>query len=566
MLQRETPAGANRPALQRIVTGGGAADRFRVAPGGLAFAAGYTQDEQQHERHGRAMSNRDQTTAELRPAHLEDWLDALPYADFLRTAQMLEQALKQTNQEQGLKPGLRAELMALYWRPYQYLVNALAKGANQSLLRSVDALQARNEALKRVALELAFGTRIAVQEPGPKRALFGPQQRSPAAGLVAMARLLSHTLMLAFNGYQPQPKTVWRELHEVYLQAEAQGLLTEAHAEPAQDPPRSDSVLGVFVETAVTALADPYHLPPGAVWEIYEQVREWVADVRIGPYRPVKNPAGYFVIDLRGNGLPVAYAKFDPARATDGHRLLDCAPLQRLVQAHLEKVVAGTPSPGLHLARPHARMLLEFLQRSWGLPPKRYFPRQQKQGAVTLTCGYNATWFYTHGRQEFTLDREPDDDYASEDVANLYFTERWSFVDEGPGGFAVYTSEKPRSLVRVGELVGVQDGAGGWTIGAIRWLMVQRDLAHKIGIQIVSRDADPVAVRALSGADAETRFRRAFMLTDPAATNGFTLVTPRGLYLDRRPVEVMIDNNRLQLTAGTLRESTIAFDHFSCRR
>lgn len=521
-----------------------------------------------------AMANQDPFSVELRPAHLEDWLDALPYADFLKTAQMIEEALRATNRA-ALKPGQRLVLLELYWRPYRYLLNTLVKGGAQPVLRAAEQLQQRIEGLKRVALELAFGTRLGATEAAGKRSMFGGPTRLPAQARALAARLLSHALILNFHGYAPVPKNLWRELNEIYRQAEDDGTLATEVLEPEEDPPRTASVAGVYVQTAVTALADPYHLPPAAVWEIYEQVRDWTDAVRIGPFREVKNPAGFFVVDLAGAAPPMAYSRMDRTAAGPQHRLLDCAPLQRTVQGLLEHMAAGRTPQGLRLQRPHARMLLEFLQRAWGLPPKRYFPRQEKKGAADLACGYNAAFYFTNGRREFAYvhDETPDTgieggEQDGAEAAARYFTERWSFVDEGPGGFAVYSAEKPRSPVRVGELVAVHEADQGdapWVLGVIRWLMVQRNLAHKIGIQVIAREPEAVAVQALTGDDAETRPRRGFMIADPAATNGFTLITPRGLYGEQRPLAVQLGERRLEFKAGSLRESTAVFDHFSCR-
>lgn len=519
------------------------------------------------------MANQNPPSVELRPAHLEDWLDALPYADFLKTAQLIEEALRGTNRA-ALKPGQRLELLELYWRPYRYLLNTLVKGGAQPVLRAAEQLQQRIEGLKRVALELAFGTRLGVTEAAGKRGVFGPA-RSPAHGRVLAARLLSHAVMLNFHGYAPVPKNLWRELNELYRQAEDDGTLATQAPEPEEDPPRAASVASVYVQTAVTAAADPYHLPPAAVWEIYEQVRDWTDAVRIGPFREVRNPAGFFVVDLAGAAPPTAYSRMDPAHAGAQHRLLDCAPLQRTVQGLLEQMAAGRTPPGLRLQRPHARMLLEFLQRAWGLPPKRYFPRQEKKGTAEIACGYNAAFFFTNGRREFAYlhDETPDTGIESgeqddAETAARYFAERWSFVDEGPGGFAVYSAEKPRSAVRVGELVAVHEVDGGddapWVLGVIRWLMVQRNLAHKIGIQVIAREPEAVAVRPRTGG-ADTGLRRGFMIADPAATNGFTVITPPGLYAEQRPLEVLLGERRIELKAGSLRESTAVFDHFSCR-
>ncbi|MCC7412217.1 MAG: hypothetical protein IT495_11385 [Gammaproteobacteria bacterium] len=524
-------------------------------------------------RSGQAMADNDEPAVELRPAHVQDWLDALPYADFVKTAQLVEAALRATSAA-TVKPALRFELVACYRRPYEYLLQALIDSTTQPATLGAEALQQRIEALKRLALELAFGTRLAAREAGEKKPGFSTSEAATQAN-VGAARLLSQALMLNYHGYGPTPRNVWRELNELYQQCEQAGVLQAEVSETGAATQRPASIAGIYVQTSVTALADPYHLPPGAVWDIYAQVQDWCRLVRVGPYREARNPAGLFVIDLTGTGPPIAHAKFDARTLGPQHRLLDCTPITRAVQVSLEQLNAGKSPAGLKLQRQHARVLLEFLQRAWGLPPKRYFPRQEKKGAADIACGYNAAYFHCNGGHEFTAahdgDAAADEEEAlvSADAAQRYLLERWSFVDEGPGGFAVYSAEKPRSPVRVGEIVAVQEIGEEpdrpWLLGVIRWLMVQRNLAHKVGIQLIARAPETIVVRAQSD-DEESEPQRAFMLSDLTATNGFTLVTPRGFYREQRPLEATVSGAQMRLHTGSLRESAASYDHFSCRR
>ena len=64
---------------------------------------------------------------ETRPAQVEEWLDALPYTDFNRTAELLEQATAVTNQE-PLPTSERLQLVTLYSRPYQYYLDSRILG------------------------------------------------------------------------------------------------------------------------------------------------------------------------------------------------------------------------------------------------------------------------------------------------------------------------------------------------------------------------------------------------------------------------------------------------------
>lgn len=520
------------------------------------------------------MPNQDAPAVELRPAHLEDWLDGLPYADFQRTCDLLHGALRETNR-QTLKSGLRLELARLYWRPYRYLLDSLARGGTQPLLHGAQALQQRSEALKQVALELAFAARRAMDEGEERRGVFGARP-APGGAAVLAARLLSHALVLNFLGYAPVPPAIWHELLELYAQAEAAGTANAAVPEPGGEAPDTDSLRQVLVQTAMTALADPYHLPPGAVWEIYVQVQAWSGRVRVEPFHEIRNPGGHFVIDLHGAAGPLSYARFDRRTVSAGHRLIDCSALQPLVQAQQAALAAGAAPPaGLRLKRQHAPLLLELLRRAWDLPPKRYFPRQPRKGPVHLACGFNAAFYFSNAEREFAAVTAPgggeelDYDALAHDPSR-YQAEQWIYADAGPGGFALRSAAAPRTPVRVGELVAMRDAGAAngapWQLGVIRWLMVHPDLQHRVGVQIIARQPEPVAVRAPAAGDEPLEYRRGFLVAEPSATDGITLIAPRGLYRDGEVIELLSHGERLRLQAGRLRESTLVYDLFSCRR
>ncbi|MGE0385036.1 MAG: hypothetical protein AB7Q97_09925 [Gammaproteobacteria bacterium] len=503
----------------------------------------------------------------LKPSPLQQWLDDLPMTDFVRSAAMMERALQHSYHE-TLKPGMRLNLTALYWRPYRMLLDTLVGSESQPTLRSVDVLQARVEALRRVALELARGTRLGITEAAPAKALFGNPITAPEATVWA-ARLTSHALMLNFQGYGPPLSPAWRELNDLFLYAERGGSVDERHADPEDPGLGADSVRGIYMETAAVAVTDPLHLPPGAVWEIYAQIRDWVDEIRIGPWHAARNPAGLFVVDLLGSSPPVPYARFDAGMARDHHRVLDCTGLQRRVQAVREQL--GTPGAApLRLPRPQARLLLEILRRAWGLHPKRYFPRHERDGSASLAFGFNEAWQLANHGRDIVLESRTGVIVGGEEVhepRHAPAADPWQYVDEGPGGYAVYSATRPRAGVRVGELVAIRDADSDrpWMVGAVRWLMVHDNLAHRIGVQIVGRDVESITLRATDGSDEDMQPQRAFLVADPSATNGFTVMTRAGLYAPGRPLELHVGGTRMRVTAATLRESALTFDYFSCR-
>ena len=364
-------------------------------------------------------------------------------------------------------------------------------------------------------------------------------------------------------------------MHDLYLQAEGLDVTTIEAANPELDPPGKSTILHAYLQVLATSLTDPHHLPHGTIWEIYDQLYAWSVETRLSSFRQIKSPAGYFAFDMRKPEGPVPYGKFDASTASSHARLFDCTALQRYVREHLEHLnKTGNVQSALKLSVSTARSVLAHLNKVWGLPPKRFFPRKESSGVINTACGLNVAYYFCNGNQEFGIDEptpiEDEVTDSSYEVANAtpvsahYEHENWHMANQGPGGYAVYTNDKPRNGVRVGELIAVKDETDQqWLPGAVRWLMIQRDGGYKIGIQILNKSARPGGVRALEGNDRETQFRRALLLSD-STDSSFALLAPRGLHSVDRPIEVMIDGRRIRAKITDLIESTVSYEHFNC--
>jgi hypothetical protein len=144
--------------------------------------------------------------------------------------------------------------------------------------------------------------------------------------------------------------------------------------------------------------------------------------------------------------------------------------------------------------------------------------------------------------------------------------DEWELVDEGPSGFAVIKTERPRYSVRVGDLVGIGESAGTerkWSLGIIRWMMVRQGKGYRIGVQIISRSAAAVAVRAVSGSEQDRRYRRALLFTHADDAGRRCMITDRGLFLGERMLELKEGDSVRRIACGALVESAVGFDYFT---
>ncbi len=175
-----------------------------------------------------------------------------------------------------------------------------------------------------------------------------------------------------------------------------------------------------------------------------------------------------------------------------------------------------------------------------------------------------------NGQQHFIANDKPGDGAEDEiDVMNtsgahkvFYSQEEWELVDQGAGGFAVVKKIKPGNAVRVGDIVGIEtrnkQGDNVWVVGVIRWLMISQAKVYKMGIQTISTNARPVAIKQPGDSD----YSRAFILSDQTSSSDAAIITSRGVFAKDQSLELLEDNATKRLTAADLKESTSMFEYF----
>ena len=515
---------------------------------------------------------------ETRPLYVEEWLDSLPYVDFKKTSRLLHEATRATN-TQPVKAATRFELVQLYNRPYQYYVESQIKTGAQHTLQSIETMQEQVEILKLIAVNLAFACKLSVDESQKQKTLWR-QSKPPLEALLAALHYLSHALIFSFLEYAPVPKNVWRELHFVYDFAEGLGQHNAVLLPPGgKTGTDTISIAAAYKRIVMASLADPHHLPFGAIWEIYEQLGAWVQHVEVTRFLQPGNPGGCFVVNLDSDNRPIPLTKFDAPTGNDKLRLIDAGALGGVIEEQLERLQAGQNlGPASKLSPYFAQSVLGHMQRTWGLPPNRYHPREPGEGSLELTCGLNAVYYFLNTGHEFAPvipgsggeEAEAAGSASEVTPTSNYVVESWNLVDQGPGGFAVIKKEKPHYTVRVGDLISIGHAPGStglreWTLGIIRWLMVHQKNAYRIGVQTIPGSVTPVAVRAVGGSSHDSLFRRALLLTDRQRQGSQSMITERGLYQDGRALELLYNGRVLRTTGGALIESAVGFEHFTLR-
>ncbi len=511
---------------------------------------------------------------DTRPLEVEEWLERLPFADFQRAGDLLHKALSSTNQT-TLKPGIRRQLLELYHQPYQYYLDNQIRTGAQHTLQGFETMQQQLRMMKQLAADLALAARRTLDDGMNQKSLWG-QNKFQIDILQRTMHYLSHALIYTFMEYAPTPRHVWKQLNSLYKLAEDLHLQHTEVKTPDNAKSRTTAEL-TFNKIILASAVDPYRLPFGAIREVHAQLDEWAASTRLEPFRTTSHPNGLFVIDLNGDSRAIPYNRFNSDNAGESHRLLDATGLEPLLKRQAEQIKSGSADSRLKLSPHYAGHLIAHMSRAWLSPPRRYFPRETRAGQVQVTCGMSPVHFHLNGGRDFLCDIGNDmnrpmvdgldvsgDDHHSHTLTTTssYVLDQWNVANEGPGGYALSRDFRPTCTVRVGELIGIHhlDGSckGTWSLGVTRWLLADSRQQYRLGIQLLARDAQPVAIRCPRDNTA-TGLQRAFLIEKPG---DMALITQAGFYRYQRDIEIVRKDRREQRKAGRLQDIDMGFEQF----
>jgi len=83
---------------------------------------------------------------------------------------------------------------------------------------------------------------------------------------------------------------------------------------------------------------------------------------------------------------------------------------------------------------------------------------------------------------------------------------------------------------------------------------------HKVGLQIISEAAKPIALCALTGSKADRELRPAFIMDNNSKQR--SIIAEKGLYMANREMEIKNEGERELIVADDLNESNLSYEVF----
>src|SRR5258706_6713557 len=501
---------------------------------------------------------------EIRPKQVRGWIESLPLAQAVEAARQMREHLVALSRVK-IETDDRLQILQDYRPVARTVFDELEAIYTKSALPlSARAREALNSA-RDLASGLADGYKIAVGDKTGKLISFGAKKQLPFLLHRAM-EYVTAALHASYKSYTPPPEGLWRQLHELYLYADAEGLA----AEPA-DPETKATVNELYAESLLVALTDPYRLSLGEIDRIVAQIRAARVPPSLSQSRPATPPAGHFLVpcDTDNPPKPPLSASHDRGGAT--WRSLDANTLVDKLRTRKLAFESGNVSAATSKAMgPDGVALLSRLVTLWGDPPKRASRRDPMESSVAICIGLKAVGHYVALERpdtpaEADLIRRgitiPLIAVPHDDASKAFPVNEWNVVNQSAGGLKVRRESPALQPVSVGEVVGVKlMGRPRWTIGVARWITVLEEGGLEFGIQFLAAAARSVSIQPTIAA-LSAQAKQALLLNEgnPAAE---ALLTTPNTFSDLREFEVQNEGEVSMVRATSLVEKTGRFELF----
>lgn len=497
-----------------------------------------------------------QQTVETRPRAVAAWLDRLPFASPMETAQQLVMALYALNRH-ALDADDRYALLQLY-------SPALARAAAglEALLtdtgvpphaqqRQVGAL------LRELHVEHGLGYKQ-VLAPNPRR--FGrthPKRIGDAAARMMAA--LRDVQAACHLGHTALPSGLWQDMHQLYAFVDASNQTGSA----------GDDALSAnlaYRQALLLALADPPHMSHAELAHTRLYLDRFAHLAQLRP--PAASTPRGFAIRTDGDGPPTHQAT-DPA---SGKLWLDTDALCRHVHETVARLRNGETPRGIGLPAgmegETSLVLLKRLLKQWSQGVQRAFKRYATSGSsVQAVAGVSAIHRLLDGTHARPQDADESGSLAIGDVGLpsaapiVVNATRWMVDNDSASGLALSGIPDAALNLKVGDPLALRaDSDADWSIGVIRWLRMRDERVVELGIERLAPQVRPVWVRPLRGQRHAGPEAALFVSGIATLKQPDRLLLPRNIYQVGMDAEMWDAPRQLMLSFGHCHEHTPGFD------
>lgn len=494
------------------------------------------------------------------------WAHQLPAPRTNQTSVLLYQALPEICRLQTSASN-RLEILE-HLRPYvQHCIQGLAKSFLDQPLIMPDSAVKTAVIAQALQKHMSNGYSLVVRELVLKHpdGKLKKDDKTDLFGLAIHRALSGLGLQLLRNLqiYTPVSSQFWLELNTLYRLAEQTGLLRQTYRDPLLKHQPATTIAQAYSRVLLLWCTHANQLRQQEVAQIYDALEQWSSLIQLVPgFEKDENRYG---IDLNGNRPPryKSHLQRDAQPALAPTRDLRELQLTPLLDA-LRRILAQGPleHDPIRVPTGFSSRLIAHVVGAWGEEFLRYQPRKPAHNTLEVAVGLSAAHYHVAGGITFEdylrescqirsrtskqfrlpglgITYDPWDDafdaekhhrpsyahilnaqteradVAKEDKHPLH---RIQITDISPGGYGLTWEQEIPAQVKAGELVALREpGDPHWGLGIIRWVK-QHKGKSQLGIQLIAREAQAIAIQQLQKAGQDNVHMRG-LLSARAGTN-----------------------------------------------
>ncbi len=464
---------------------------------------------------------------DLKPKQVGAWLKRLPLSNPLQAAEELADYLATANRTR-MGHDVRARMVELLDSVVDETVTALREQYSSAPLPLAPRLRPNPEIAQRLLQEHATAYKILILSWLGQT--FHLSKKPLPRYLQRLLLCLQQVLEISFETHVNVPDGVWVDLHQTYNYALRAGL---ADAIP-EDCKAMLSAEQIYKGILLMTLADPYRFPQIELPWAKDIIARFSNLAEIFPAEASKGHAGIFVIEVNTDAppKPLAWERHptDPRwdlmlNTTELAKHL--AMLSTHVKAREDPEKLGLPTAARD---PEYAVMLRRLKLSWGASILRQSQRRRHQRGKEFEVGFGLRSVYQligPVAGERHLVSTPGDPPP--------MVMRCTTVDDSMGGLALRKSGTISAQVKVGDLVGVHQDNGSWSVGLVRWFRVPKEGELFFGIQLLAPKAHSVHVRR---SDTGKQYPSLLLQASPTLKQSAMLLAPPGSIEPESPIDV----------------------------
>jgi hypothetical protein len=393
--------------------------------------------------------------------------------------------------------------------------------------------KARNK-LSELCREMSFGYKLTLLT-FPEKNRF--KTRKLAERVYYAMAFSSITLFIEFQKHQTKTAYFWGDIHQLYAYARSKKLLRHPQEFEGLDI-LANSIEGLYLQTSITAISDPYQLPSNQIMHIWNYLSQHSHHAIITALEPNTAPDSGFVIKLKGDEKPQSYRWFE--QATD-MLALDLDPLNEILSGHLQKIQSNPDSSvaGLGKTPPEIRSsLLSHLTESWLQTSQRNEERVQTNKTVELTYGVRDVHCLVSQSADTVIQ-------IRKQISDLL---EGQITDESTTGAHVSLPAAAKRELGPGQLVLIYENQIGMVnapkLALVRWSTTdQSGQRINLGIKYIPGHIYPVSVKANDKVTVDAYPRNGLLLQSVSdQAQEWQIVTTPGLYQENRKLGLLFEN------------------------